>query len=78
MIRVAWCDKIKHKYYEGDWYENTKEKQKELKSWVNVNNINRSNEYYWLEIKEDDVVKNYIEQEEKETIDRHYVELVFS
>tara|TARA_B100000424_G_C22941418_1_gene501013 strand:- start:2939 stop:3172 length:234 start_codon:yes stop_codon:yes gene_type:complete len=77
MIRIAWCDKSRHKYYEGSWYRKTDKTIKMFKCWVNMENIKRPNEYYWIEIREDGKVKNYVEMM-GDNIERDYVELFIS
>lgn len=74
MIRIAWCDKEKNTVYYGNW--KNKKETNELKKWIEHQNTIRHKEYYWLEIKEDNNVKNYIENN-KDKIERDYVE-VFS
>lgn len=74
MIRISWCDKEKNQVYYGNWKNKTEINR--LKKWIDHQNTIRHKEYYWLEIKEDNNVKNYIEKK-KDKIERDYVE-VFS
>ena len=79
MIRIAWCDKKLNFYFHGEWKNKTESNIKELKCWVEHQNIIRATEYYWLEIKEDDKIKNYIERNDiKDNIEKDYVEVVSS
>jgi len=74
MIRIAWCDKEKNTVYYGNWKNKTEINK--LKKWIDHQNSIRHKEYYWIEIKEDNNVKNYVENN-KDKIERDYVE-VFS
>ena len=79
MIRIAWCDKKWCYYFYGEWKNKTKSNIKEMKSWVEHQNTIRDTEYYWLEIKEDKKIKNYIERTDiKDNIENDYVEVVSS
>ena len=77
MIRIAWCDKLKQNYYYGGWNDKTEKNIKLLKNWTNHQNTIRHDEYYWLEIIEDNKINNYIENVQ-DIIEKDYVELVLS
>ncbi len=76
-VRIAWCDKKTNSYLTGHW--RSKNDLAIIHAWSICQNMQRPEEYYWVEIKEDGKIKNYIEVEkpisriEKEYVDIDYI-----
>jgi hypothetical protein len=72
--RIAWCDKKSNSYLTGHW--RSKYDISIIHAWATCQNMIRRNEYYWVEIKEDGKITNYIEVEKpKSKIEKEYVEI---
>ncbi len=74
--RIAWCNKMNGLYSTGHW--RSKDDLALIHAWSICQNMRRHGEYYWVEIKEDGKLRNYIEieiEKPKNKIEKEYVEI---
>lgn len=75
--RIAWCDKKTNSYCQGHW--RTMNDLNVIHAWSVCQNIHRRDEYYWVEIKEHGVIRNYthIEPKKETELEKEYVGIDF-
>lgn len=75
--RIAWCDKKTNSYCQGHWRDMSD--LDVIHAWSVCQNIHRHKEYYWVEIKEGGVIRNYthIEPKKEPELEKEYVGIDF-
>ena len=75
--RIAWCEKKTNSYCQGHW--RSMSDLEVIHAWSVCQNIHRHGEYYWVEIKEGGVIRNYthIEKKKPPELEKEYVDIDF-
>lgn len=63
QIRVAWYNKLNNNYNFGDWRD--LKKNDSLIQWIDNENKKDFNVIYWLETIENDIKKNFVEEDKE-------------
>lgn len=63
QIRVAWYNKFNNNYNFGDWHD--LKKKDSLIQWIDNENKKDFNVIYWLETIENDIKKNFVEEDKE-------------